>query len=203
MIDILKQNWKQNRFVVCRLLSEDEVQLCLNAFSIFRLRSDWENDGLPTGDHLVPKSFSCYALPWFEALMLQVQPRIESIIEEEILPGFSYARFYHPGATLPPHQDRPAAEISTTITLSVDPEPWPIWVANKTVQPTPIYLQPGEALIYPGLDTEHWREEYLGNEQAQVFLHYVRANGPYTEWRLDSRPNLGLPETTRKKQGRF
>lgn len=203
MIDNLRKAWIDNNFVVCRLLSDDELQLCINSFKIFRFRSEWENDGLPTGDHLVPKSFSCYALPWFESLMLQVQPRIESIIGEKILPGFSYARFYQPGATLPPHQDRPAAEISATITLTVDPDPWPIWVANKVTSPTPIYLNPGEALIYPGLDTEHWREEYTGIEQAQVFLHYVRSAGPYTDWIYDSRPNLGLPETTRTKQGRF
>jgi len=27
--------------------------------------------------------------------------------------------------------------------------------------------------------------------QAQVFMHYVDANGPYAEWKFDKRPLLG------------
>lgn len=203
MLTELQNSWNTKGYAVCNLVSADELQLILNSFRIFRYRHEMEVGTENTGDKLVPKSFSCYALPWFEALMLQVQPRLESIIGEEIIPGFSYARFYYPGATLPPHEDRPAAELSATMCLSVDPTPWPIWVQNEFVDATPLYLEPGQALVYKGLETKHWREEYKGNEQAQVFLHYVRKNGPHTEWAYDSRPGLGLPDSHRRKDGKF
>ena len=47
-----------------------------------------------------------------------------------------------------------------------------------------------------GCDLYHWRKKYKeGKWQAQVFLHYVDANGPNVEWKYDKRPNLAHHET--------
>ena len=43
----------------------------------------------------------------------------------------------------------------------------------------------------------HWREPYKGNECVQLFIHYVRKNGEYSDFKYDKRKNLGL-ETTEK-----
>jgi hypothetical protein len=49
----------------------------------------------------------------------------------------------------------------------------------------------GDAIIYKGQEKVHWREPYKeGKWQAQVFLHYVDANGPNAEWKYDKRPKL-------------
>jgi PKHD-type hydroxylase len=41
----------------------------------------------------------------------------------------------------------------------------------------------------------HWREKYTeGKWQAQVFLHYVDANGKYADWKYDKRNKLNLPK---------
>ena len=50
-------------------------------------------------------------------------------------------------------------------------------------------------LVYKGQILEHWREVFLGNDCAQVFLHYNDINGPYgTRSLFDGRPKLGLPK---------
>ena len=38
---------------------------------------------------------------------------------------------------------------------------------------------------------DHWREKYEGQECMQVFLHYVRKNGPYKSFYKDGRPSIG------------
>ena len=54
---------------------------------------------------------------------------------------------------------------------------------------TSILLDEGDAVLYRGCELVHWRESYNeGTKQAQVFLHYVDANGPYTEWKNDKSP---------------
>ena len=35
--------------------------------------------------------------------------------------------------------------------------------------------------------SEHWRNKFEGNNCVQVFLHYVRKNGPYADWATDKR----------------
>jgi len=52
----------------------------------------------------------------------------------------------------------------------------------------------GDAVLYRGMDKHHWRERYTeGKWQAQVFLHYVDADGKHAEWKFDKRPALNLP----------
>ena len=49
----------------------------------------------------------------------------------------------------------------------------------------------GAAVVYKGCDLYHWREKYVeGNWQAQVFIHYVDAEGPNAEWKYDKRKKL-------------
>jgi hypothetical protein len=57
-----------------------------------------------------------------------------------------------------------------------------------------IYMDVGDAVLYRGMEKYHWREKYAeGKWQAQVFLHYVDADGPYKEWIYDKRGKLNLP----------
>ena len=51
-------------------------------------------------------------------------------------------------------------------------------------------------LLYRGCDIPHWRPVYKGEWQAQVFVHYVDADGPYAEeCKFDGRPMLGISKT--------
>jgi PKHD-type hydroxylase len=52
-------------------------------------------------------------------------------------------------------------------------------------------MSAGDAMLYRGMNKVHWREPYKeGKWQAQVFLHYVDADGPHAEWKYDKRPKL-------------
>jgi hypothetical protein len=45
-----------------------------------------------------------------------------------------------------------------------------------------IDLSEGDGVSYPGCDIEHWRDKCDGPEgyySGQVFLHFVRKNGPH------------------------
>ena len=57
----------------------------------------------------------------------------------------------------------------------------------------PLYLEPGDMIVYRGTIVEHWREKFLGLNHAQVFLHYNDADGPF-KIKYDGRPMLGVPQ---------
>jgi hypothetical protein len=55
-----------------------------------------------------------------------------------------------------------------------------------------VNMQVGDAVLYRGMEVEHWREKYTeGQWQAQVFLHYVDADGPHADQKYDGREQLG------------
>jgi alkylated DNA repair dioxygenase AlkB len=145
----------------------------------------------PRGDSLVPLSFSAYALPHTESLLLLLTDTISNAVDKQLRPTYSYARIYYTGATMPKHTDRPACEISLSLSLSGDP--WPLWFDLNV--PTPVSLNKGSAVVYRGIETAHWREQYTGSGCTQVFLHWVDACGPYADWQYDKRPAIGTGES--------
>ena len=74
------------------------------------------------------------------------------------------------------HTDRAACEISLTVHLHGDKE-WPIYMETPEGVQVPVILGPGDAAIYLGCDTPHWRDAYDGEEYGQVFFHYVLSTG--------------------------
>jgi hypothetical protein len=147
----------------------------------------------PVGDKLVPLSFSAYALEHTESLLVSLTDKISKVVDKQLLPTYSYARIYYTGASMPKHTDRPACEISLSLSLSGDP--WPLWFSLDT--PTPVSLDKGSAVVYSGIEITHWREQYTGPGCTQVFLHWVDAGGPYADWQYDRRPAVGTAESTK------
>ena len=120
--------------------------------------------------------------PIFDSLMLSKQKKVEEETSLKLFPTYSFWRMYTFGAKLEKHRDRPACEISITIKIDGDGTSWPIFMDDN-----PVDLDPGDACIYLGCEVYHRREEFEGDWQAQVFLHYVDANGPYTDHKFDRR----------------
>ena len=132
-----------------------------------------------------------YADAMSETLLLEVQPVMEKAIGLRLLPCYSYLRIYGPGAVLPKHLDRPSCEISASLSLGFRaPSLWPLCV-HADGKDKAIGLAPGDMLIYRGADVPHWREPFQGEWCAQVFLHYVDANGAYTDFKFDGRERVG------------
>jgi predicted 2-oxoglutarate/Fe(II)-dependent dioxygenase YbiX len=143
-------------------------------------------------DDQCPNSLSVNNVPIFDSLLEQLLPHFENKTNKQLYPTYAYARLYRPGDELKIHVDRPACEISVTITIGFDGAVWPIFMSNADkTNASKIEMNLGDAVLYRGTDVHHWREPYKeGQWQAQVFLHYVDANGPYAEWKYDKRPNL-------------
>ena len=138
-------------------------------------------------DQQVPNTYSHYADPVMETLLMKVLPKMQQETGLNLTPTYSYARIYKKGDILKRHKDRPSCEISTTIHLGGTP--WPIFIDD-----TKVLLEVGDMLVYSGCELEHWREPLEGDVCGQVFLHYNHVNGPFAEKnRFDKRPMLGVP----------
>ena len=151
-------------------------------------------------DQQVPGTYSCYSDPVMETLLSFGHQGMQNITGLRLHMTYSYWRLYKQGDVLKRHKDRPSCEISTTLCLGYDVSNlgynynWPIFVKNKDNIEIPILLEPGDMVLYKGCILEHWREPFLGNNHAQVFLHYNDKNGKFNNL-YDNRPELGLPSS--------
>lgn len=140
----------------------------------------------------------------FDKLLETLLPYFEEKLNLKLYPTYSYARLYTTqGEVLENHRDRPACEISATITLGFEGDVWSIYMGHNEdkSEGTKINMAVGDAVLYRGMDVYHWREKYTeGKWQAQVFLHYVDANGPHAEWKYDKRESLGISKTDTSNQ---
>ncbi len=164
-------------------------------------------------DKQAPGDFSKYGDPIFDALLSLGTEKMSELTGKELIPTYTYHRLYTHGTELKRHKDRPSCEISTTLCVgydnsNVDPKVYPDWdwpmfvgpqSGEKGTDGMPIHMKPGDMLIYRGDVVEHWREPLLGNNHAQVFLHYNEKDGQY-HIPFDGRPLLGMPSTFRSKE---
>lgn len=158
------------------------------------------NNKLEKGDAQVPNSFCIYGDAAFDTVMLLSTPLLEKVIDEELLPCYTYGRIYLKDAFLSPHIDRKACEISATLSLGGESNSnWPIYLADDV--PVKVELNPGDILIYKGNEIIHWRDTFLGCVQYQVFFHWVRKNGEFKNRIFDTRPYLGMPSATKTDYG--
>jgi predicted 2-oxoglutarate/Fe(II)-dependent dioxygenase YbiX len=145
-------------------------------------------EGKTNKDPQCPISEAIHGTVTFDKLLEDLLPHFEKHCGKRLYPTYSYARLYKPGEELKKHTDRPACEISATITLGFEGDVWSIYMAGNKID-----MQVGDAVLYRGMDVEHWREKYTeGKWQAQVFLHYVDADGPHADQKYDGRKCLGI-----------
>jgi hypothetical protein len=182
-------------FVILKnVLSPDAIEIAKRSI-IFTKNQHYYDNQIPkedknfcTGQFIKHDCWELYAPPISEAILIEVQGIIEQAVEKELVPTYSFVRIYWPGADMEKHVDRPACEYSASLCISVDPTPWAIWMNGKE-----LFLNPGDMIVYKGMEVEHWREVYTGNEQVQVFLHYVDAAGPHADaCKFDSRDEIGV-----------
>ncbi|MFP6735772.1 MAG: hypothetical protein VB959_18280 [Rhodospirillales bacterium] len=120
-----------------------------------------------------------------DSIHVVLTPHLEQGIGLKLFQTFNYTRVYQTGDILKSHTDRESGEISITINLGYkSAEPWPIFLeAGGTTHE--FAMEPGDALVYRGVECPHWREEFTGDHHAQLTLHFVDQNGPYTEFKYD------------------
>jgi len=137
-----------------------------------------QRDGKLTVDPQCPSSPAAYNLLPCVKMLVKKVPQVSELCGEDVLPTYAYGRVYTNGEVLARHRDRDACEISLTVNLQKDGTDWPIWIQKPNGEEISLNLNPGDAMMYLGCVADHWRDPYQGKLQTQVFLHYVRANGP-------------------------
>ena len=211
-------SFQQQKYqVIENAISYELANFIFNYFLLKRDAVGWmyennitsDNGWLGTwSDEQVPNTYSHYADPVMETLLMKVLPIMKQETGLKLIPTYSFARLYKKGDILKRHKDRPSCEISTTIHLGG--HSWPIFIdgtgsdniideEKNTHKPnapegTKVLLNVGDMLVYSGCELEHWREPLEGDVCGQVFLHYNHADGPFaTKNKFDGRPILGIP----------
>jgi len=215
----MKAKFKNNHFIVIKQAIDPKVanfvynyflmkRQVARTFFDTRYISPFTTEWGVWNDEQVPNTYSNYADVAMETLLLAVQPKMEKETGLKLNPTYAYARIYKTGDILHRHKDRFSCEISTTLNLGGDE--WPIYIENKKNVGIPddkkgitassnnkgskVILQPGDMLVYKGMILEHWREPFIGQDCAQVFLHYNNVASPNADQNIfDGRPHLGLP----------
>lgn len=158
----------------------DEMHLdFVSRYALWREYVEVSEGNWTEGDAQSPDSYNGYKDPVFQYLHSKLMPHLEEITGLTLLPTYCYFRVYRPGATLAPHKDRPACEVSATLLVGTNQdETWPLFIDGEK-----IIQQVGDFAVYRGCEVEHSREPMTGPEDAwqiQAFIHHVDADGPYT-----------------------
>jgi hypothetical protein len=161
---------KNNYIIIPNFISRNDALRLGKEFAEYCDKND-----VP-GDTQAANSPSKYDYISFLELLCEKTPQISAILDETVLPTYSYARVYKNGSVLESHTDRDACEISLTVHLCGDTS-WPIVIETPTKEERSVILNPGDAMLYLGCISNHWRDMYFGEEYVQVFLHYVRSRG--------------------------
>ncbi len=159
------------------------------------------NNYLALNDGQVERGYAAYGLPVTETLLDMLADPVAAAAGSAVFPTYSYSRAYLKGATLAPHTDRPACEISCSVTLDCKgADFWPFRLQDFSGNKQEVALYQGDALLYLGPQVSHWRDRFDGDWQVQAFLHYVRQDGPNTHLRFDRRPRLGAPQAQGRRR---
>jgi hypothetical protein len=214
-----QEYFQKNNYVVIRNFISTDIAMLLYHYCLIQTAAiDYKSFYEPSkydinwdgqfGDEQAPGAYGKYGDPIMDSLLALSLNAIQQHSGLELNPNYTYWRLYQKGNDLKRHRDRPSCEISTTLCLGYNTSnvdqtmypdyKWPIWVESleeTELGGIPINLNPGDLLIYRGCEVDHWRDEYIGLNHAQVFLHYNDKNGDINNVN-DGRPALGLPKHT-------
>lgn len=129
----------------------------------------------------VPKSTYFANHMDFVDLLCLSTVRVSRMAGVPVLPTYTYTRAYTEGADLKPHRDREACEISITLCIDESGPVWPIFMTKPDGSVSSLSLFPGDAVMYLGCRSAHWRTPCPTSKYKQAFLHYVRADGPFAD----------------------
>jgi hypothetical protein len=182
----------------------------LDAESLTILSKYMENK-LARGEFIVRKNnadpnleaseYYTYADPMSEMLLENKLEHLQEITEKSLSPTYSFARVYVDEDSLGKHTDRPSCEYSVTVNINYSGSKWPIWMLSLEGEAVEILLSPGDAVIYKGCEVPHWRNPMVQcgcKANAQIMLHYVDRNGPFSDHKLDGRAKLATASVQEK-----
>ena len=120
--------------------------------------------------------------------MKRVQPILENMVGEELLPAYWFTTIYHHNSFMVNHIDRPSCEISVSLNIHSEQD-WPLYFEDLNKNKVGCITGIGQAVAYLGDRCYHWREplksRIFGERYMQSFLHFVRKNGRFSEYKND------------------
>tara|TARA_R110000822_G_scaffold273272_1_gene395738 strand:+ start:215 stop:772 length:558 start_codon:yes stop_codon:yes gene_type:complete len=182
MLGSVDKNFKFKK--VTNFLTKEEIEL-FSLYSKMKHRFEYGQVELDS-DGIAPFENSYYADLFTESLLLTKRKKMEEELGAVLLPTYSFYRLYTYGAELKPHTDRESCEISVTIKVDSDGEPWTFYADGEGFD-----LNNGDAVIYKGREVKHWRNPFKGDWHSQIFLHYVDQKGPFASFAGDNRQMIG------------
>tara|TARA_B100000282_G_C31654595_1_gene454683 strand:+ start:258 stop:965 length:708 start_codon:yes stop_codon:yes gene_type:complete len=171
--------------------------------------TNYDNLGVETQ---VEGSLARYLHPQYSKIHSEVRLILEKFIGRKLYNTYYYDRFYFPGQELTRHLDRPACEISVSVHVSSNiKQDWAFYIktpdgykdsTKKEIlyygKEKPIFLKPGDGVVYKGCERPHWRNRMPGlldsliyNSNVdelyyhQIFFHYVLQDGYRTNFAYD------------------
>lgn len=127
-------------------------------------------------------------------------PVVEHLTGADLLPSYDYFRIYRQDDVCRVHSDRPSCEHSISLTLAYsDGAAWPLEVGSIRVaaegpcfddwggEPhSAVSMQPGDAVLYRGMDLRHGRTSPNPNRwSAHLFLFWVERGGAFAQHAFD------------------
>lgn len=163
----------ENNFVILKNFISKK-----RAFDLANKFKEYVNERDVTADWQVPNCVGAkYDFIPFVELLVEKTSDVSKALGENVLPAYSFARIYKKDCVLDAHKDRNSCEISITLNLEAS-EVWDFYIYTKQDEKKIIQLEPGDAVLYLGVVATHGRDKFEGDSCTQVFLHYVRVNGP-------------------------
>ena len=145
-------------------------------------------DGKGMSDDQCLGSHSFYNPPKCKETLTKMTEPLSNLLNIDLDFAYCYARLYLPGEILKPHTDRESCEISATMTLGYHGDTvWPIYMGehSEDTKGHKVNIGIGDMLMYHGKELRHWRDQFNGVWQTQLFLHFVDKNGPYSDHAQD------------------
>lgn len=166
-VSTIEQFKSKGYTVVRNMISRDEAARWYH-YTLKNLAFGNKDDGQ------VPGSPSFYQDKKVATLQKELAPTIERLIQTHLIPVFCYHRIYRTGAVLRMHKDSMRAEISATMNLGQEGEPWDLWLVDYDENTQKITLLPGDALVYYGNRLHHWRGKLENSDLvSQIMFHFV------------------------------
>jgi hypothetical protein len=165
-----------------------EPRLAKTLYNLLLIR---EYRGEGKKDQQVPRALSFWGDSTLDAFLVTIMPEVEHAAGCELLPTYCYARLYVAGDELKRHRDRQACEVVATVHLghAGDEPPPPVRFAPDHA----VHQRPGDAVIFRGDQLDHWRDPFAGTNFGQLFVNYVRADGPNRGLAFDGRRGMFPP----------
>jgi len=139
--------------------------------------------------------------------LLGLTPLVSGLVGRDLLPTYDYFRVYRVGDICRVHSDRSSCEHSLSLALGYsDGKVWDLEIGRRNLAGraeavdddfggeahAAIGLEPGDALLYRGVDRRHGRTSPNPNRwSAHLFMHWVDRDGPYRDQAFDGVPFEG------------